>query len=122
MGKRASVTGTLLRARAPEEKAMLARAFEAASGPWSGATRVVVDMSEGNFFARYFSGLAYVRELSQADSYLELPVTVPAAGTYTLEIGSSTAGSQESRRAHIPPAAVRRTAAARSRSSALLRT
>jgi Concanavalin A-like lectin/glucanases superfamily/Carbohydrate binding module (family 35) len=76
--------------------------FEAESGQWSGASRVTVDMSEGNFFAAYFSGFAYVRDLSQPNSYLELPVTVPAAGTYELEIGYSTAGDQASRRAQIP--------------------
>lgn len=62
-----------------------------------------VDMSPSNFFANYFSGHAYVRGLDGPDSYLEVPVTVPAAGrTYELEIGYSTAGTQEERRAQIP--------------------
>jgi hypothetical protein len=82
--------------------------FEAEQGRWNSANRVTVDMSEGNFFASYFSGAAYVRDLSQPDSYLELPVTVPAAGSYVLEIGYSTAGSQESRRAQIPAGQVLR--------------
>lgn len=45
MGKRASITGTLLRARAPEEKAVLARAFESRVLPLfrRGAVRPVVD-------------------------------------------------------------------------------
>jgi hypothetical protein len=74
---------------------------EAENGQWSGANLVTVDMSEGNFFANYFSNSAYVRNLSQPTSNLRLPVTVPAAGTYELKIGYSTAGSQAERRAQV---------------------
>jgi hypothetical protein len=75
--------------------------FEAEDGTWSGASLVRVDMSEGNFFANAFSGDAYVRGLSQPTSNLRLPVTVPAAGTYRLRIGYSTAGSEQERRAQV---------------------
>jgi hypothetical protein len=75
--------------------------FEAETGQWSGATLVNVDMSESNFFAPYVSNNAYVRDLAQPDSNLRLPVTVPAAGTYRLTIGYSTAGTEEERRAQI---------------------
>ncbi|WP_100446295.1 LamG-like jellyroll fold domain-containing protein [Glycomyces xiaoerkulensis] len=73
--------------------------YEAEDGEWTGADLVEVDMSEGNFFAAYFSGSAYVRGLDSPDSALTLPVTVPAAGTYELTIGYSTAGDEEERRA-----------------------
>lgn len=76
--------------------------IEAETGQWSGADLVEVDMSVANFFAAYFSGAAYVRNFSQPASTLQLPVTVPAAGTYQLTIGYSTAGSQPDRRAQIP--------------------
>ena len=56
-----------------------------------------VDMSEGNFFAAAFSNDAYLRGLGS----VKLPVTVPAAGTYGLRIGYSTAGTEEERRAQI---------------------
>jgi hypothetical protein len=75
--------------------------FEAEDGAISGAALVRVDMSEGNFFANPFSGDAYVRGLSQPTSSLRLPVTVPAAGTYRLKIGYSTAGTEQERRAQI---------------------
>lgn len=75
--------------------------FEAEEGEWSEAALVEQDMSEDNFFANYFSGDAYVRDLSQPDSSLRLPVTVPAAGTYQLKIGYSTAGDQEERRDQV---------------------
>ena len=74
---------------------------EAESGAITGAALVRVDMSEGNFFANAFSEDAYVRGLSQPTSNLRLPVTVPAAGTYRLTIGYSTAGSEQERRAQI---------------------
>jgi hypothetical protein len=73
--------------------------LQAESGQWSGATRTDVNMDEGNFFANYFSGDAYVRDFSQPTSNLRLPVTVPAAGTYRLTIGYSTAGTEAERRA-----------------------
>jgi hypothetical protein len=73
--------------------------LEAESGQWSGATRTNVNMDEGNFFANYFSNDAYVRDFSQPTSNLRLPVTVPAAGTYRLTIGYSTAGTEAERRA-----------------------
>jgi hypothetical protein len=76
--------------------------FQAEDGQWSGANLVEVDMSIANFFAAYFSGDAYVADLAQPDSNLRLPVTVPAAGTYRLTIGYSTAGSQADRRAQVP--------------------
>jgi concanavalin A-like lectin/glucanase superfamily protein len=76
--------------------------FQAEDGEWSGANLVEVDMSIANFFAAYFSGDAYVANLAQPESNLRLPVTVPAAGTYRLTIGYSTAGSQADRRAQIP--------------------
>jgi hypothetical protein len=76
--------------------------FEAESGQWSGAFLNEEDMSEANFFANYFSGDAYVANLAQPTSNLRLPVSVPAAGTYELEIGYSTAGSQQERRAQVP--------------------
>jgi hypothetical protein len=76
--------------------------FEAETGEVTGASVVEVDMSTANFFAAYFSGAAYVRDLAQPTSTLRLPVTVPAAGTYELRIGYSTDGSQEERRAQIP--------------------
>ena len=82
--------------------------FEAEAGAWSGATRVDQDMAESNFFAAYFSGDAYVRNLSEPTSNLRLPVTVPAAGTYQLRIGYSTAGDEAERRAQIPAAHVLR--------------
>ncbi|GAB3223228.1 hypothetical protein GCM10027447_10750 [Glycomyces halotolerans] len=75
--------------------------YEAESGEWTGADLVEVDMSEGNFFAAYFSGSAYVRNLAEPESSLSLPVDVPAAGTYELTIGYSTAGTEEERRAQI---------------------
>jgi len=75
---------------------------EAETGAWSGATLVNQDMSEANFFASYFSGNAYVRNLSEPTSSLRLPVTVPAAGAYQLRIGYSTAGTELERRAQIP--------------------
>ena len=56
-------------------------------------------MDEGNFFANYFSNDAYVRDFSRPTSNLRLPVTVPAAGTYRLTIGYSTAGTEAERRA-----------------------
>jgi len=76
--------------------------FEAEHGEWSGATLTVVNMAESNFGANYFSGGAYVRNLSQTNSHLRLPITVPAAGTYQLKIGYSTAGTEAERRAQIP--------------------
>jgi hypothetical protein len=76
--------------------------IEAETGEFTGASLVEVDMSTANFFAAYFSGAAYVRDLAQPTSTLRLPVTVPAAGTYELTIGYSTAGSEEERRAQIP--------------------
>jgi hypothetical protein len=72
---------------------------QAESGQWSGATRTDVNMDEGNFFANYFSGDAYMRDFSRPASNLRLPVTVPAAGTYRLTIGYSTAGTEAERRA-----------------------
>jgi hypothetical protein len=75
--------------------------FEAETGEWTDADLVEVDMSVANFFAAYFSGAAYVRNLAQPTSNLRLPVTVPAAGTYELTIGYSTDGSQEDRRAQV---------------------
>ncbi|WP_246278710.1 LamG-like jellyroll fold domain-containing protein [Phytohabitans rumicis] len=74
---------------------------EAEHGQWSGANLVTVDMGEGNFFAPYVSGDAYVANLSQPDSTLRVPVTVPSAGRYRLKIGYSTAGTEEERRAQI---------------------
>ena len=74
--------------------------FEAESGQWSGASQSTVDQS--SFFAAYFSNWASVRGLSQPTSNLRLPVTVPAAGTYRLEIGYSTAGTEAERRAQTP--------------------
>jgi hypothetical protein len=59
-------------------------------------------MSESNFFASYFSGDAYVSNLSEPTSSLRLPITVPAAGTYQLRIGYSTEGEEAERRAQIP--------------------
>jgi hypothetical protein len=76
--------------------------FQAEHGEWSDASLVEVDMSESNFFAAYFSGAAYVRDLSQPTSELRLPVTVPAAGSYELAIGYSTAGGEAERRAQVP--------------------
>ena len=76
--------------------------FEAETGEWTDATLVRQDMAESNFFAARFSGDAYVRDLSKATSQLRLPVTVPAAGTYRLKIGYSTAGEEAERRAQIP--------------------
>ncbi|HEY8473212.1 MAG TPA: LamG-like jellyroll fold domain-containing protein [Natronosporangium sp.] len=76
--------------------------IEAESGEITSANLVEVDMSVANFSAPYFSGAAYVRDLAQPASAVSLPVTVPAAGTYELTIGYSTAGSQEDRRAQIP--------------------
>ncbi|WP_035699353.1 LamG-like jellyroll fold domain-containing protein, partial [Glycomyces tenuis] len=75
--------------------------LQAEGGEWAGAELVEVDMSEGNFFAPYFSEAAYVRGFEGEDSNLRLPVTVPAAGTYELTIGYSTAGTEEERRAQI---------------------
>jgi len=75
--------------------------FEAETGQWSGANLVNVDMAESNFFAPYVSNNAYVANLAQPDSNLRLPVTVPAAGTYRLTIGYSTAGTEEERRAQV---------------------
>ncbi len=72
---------------------------QAESGQWSGADLVNVNMDESNFFANYFSNDAYVRDLGRPDSNLRLPVTVPAAGTYRLTIGYSTAGTEAERRA-----------------------
>ncbi|MBE1491626.1 LamG-like jellyroll fold domain-containing protein [Plantactinospora soyae] len=72
---------------------------EAERGEWSGASLVSIDMDENNFFAPYVSNDAYVRDLSQPDSNLRLPVTVPAAGRYRLKIGYSTAGTEAERRA-----------------------
>lgn len=74
---------------------------EAETGQWSGAHLVVVDMDDGNFFAPYVSNDAYVADLSQEDSNLRLPVTVPSTGRYRLSIGYSTAGAEEERRAQI---------------------
>jgi hypothetical protein len=74
---------------------------EAESGQWTGANLVRIDMAESNFFAPYVSNNAYVGDLSQPDSALRLPVTVPAAGTYRLKIGYSTAGTEAERRAQI---------------------
>jgi hypothetical protein len=74
---------------------------QAESGEWSGAQLVEQDMSEANFGAAYFSGDAYVRGLSQPESSLRLPVTVPEAGTYRLTICYTTAGTEEERRAQI---------------------
>jgi hypothetical protein len=76
--------------------------FEAETGTWSDATLVQQDMSESNFFASYFSGDAYVSNLSEPTSSLRLPITVPAAGTYQLRIGYSTEGEEAERRAQIP--------------------
>jgi Carbohydrate binding module (family 6). len=76
--------------------------LEAESGAWTGATLSVQDMAESNFFAVFFSNNAEVRNLNQATSNLRLPVTVPAAGTYQLKIGYSTAGNEAQRRAQIP--------------------
>ncbi|GAB3650005.1 LamG-like jellyroll fold domain-containing protein [Glycomyces tarimensis] len=73
--------------------------IEAEDGEWTGAELVEVDMSEGNFFAAYFSEAAYVRDFATPESSLSLPVNVPAAGTYELTIGYSTAGTEEERRA-----------------------
>ena len=73
--------------------------LQAESGQWSGANLVNVNMDEGNFFANYFSNDAYVRDFSQPTSNLRLPVRVPAAGTYRLTIGYSTAGGEAERRA-----------------------
>jgi hypothetical protein len=73
--------------------------IEAENGQWSGAALVNVNMDESNFFANYFSKDAYVRDFSRSDSSLRLPVTVPAAGTYRLTIGYSTAGTEAERRA-----------------------
>ena len=75
--------------------------FEAESGTWTGATLNVVNMAESNFFAPFFSNFAQVRNLSQSTSNLRLPVSVPAAGTYRLKIGYSTAGNEAQRRAQI---------------------
>lgn len=75
--------------------------FEAEHGEWSGATLVEPDMSEANFFASYFSNYAYVRGLDQPESNLRVPVTVPAAGTYQLTVGYSTAGDQPERREQV---------------------
>jgi hypothetical protein len=75
--------------------------FEAETGQWSGANLVVVDMDESNFFAPYVSGDAYVADLSQPDSNVRIPVTVPSAGRYRLKIGYSTAGTEEERRAQL---------------------
>ncbi|HEY8452761.1 MAG: LamG-like jellyroll fold domain-containing protein [Micromonosporaceae bacterium] len=80
--------------------------IEAESGEITGANRVEVDMSTANFSAPYFSGAAYVRNLAQPTSAVRLPVTVPAAGTYELTIGYSTAGSEQERRAQIPAGGV----------------
>ena len=74
--------------------------FEAESGQWSGASQSTVDQS--SFFAAYFSNWASVRGLSEPTSNLRLPVTVPAAGRYRLEIGYSTAGTEAERRAQTP--------------------
>jgi hypothetical protein len=82
--------------------------FEAEDGTWSGASLVRVDMSEANFFANTFSNDAYVRGLGQPTSNLRLPVTVPAAGTYRLRIGYSTAGTEQERRAQIRSAHILR--------------
>jgi hypothetical protein len=75
--------------------------FEAESGQWSGAELVTIDMAESNFFAPYVSGDAYVGALTQPESELRLPVTVPAAGTYRLTIGYSTLGTEQERRAQL---------------------
>jgi Concanavalin A-like lectin/glucanases superfamily len=75
--------------------------FEAETGQWSGATLVNIDMAESNFFAPYVSNDAYVGDLAQPDSSLRLPVTVPAAGSYRLTIGYSTAGTEQERRAQV---------------------
>lgn len=75
--------------------------FEAETGAWTGATLTMQNMAESNFFAAYFSNDAYVRNLDQPTSNLRLPVTVPAAGTYQLKIGYSTAGNEAERRAQI---------------------
>lgn len=75
--------------------------FEAESGTWTGATLNVVNMAESNFFAPFFSNFAQVRNLNQSTSNLRLPVSVPAAGTYRLKIGYSTAGNEAQRRAQI---------------------
>lgn len=74
---------------------------QAESGEWSGANLVTVNMDESNFFANYVSNDAYVRDFSQPNSNLRLPVTVPAAGTYRLTIGYSTAGTEAERRAQL---------------------
>jgi hypothetical protein len=58
-------------------------------------------MGVDNFFATYVSGNAYVGNLAQPDSALRLPVTVPAAGSYRLKIGYSTAGTEAERRAQV---------------------
>jgi len=75
--------------------ARFSRRFEAEDGQATGASRIDVDMSEGNFFAAAFSQDAYLRGLGS----VKLPVTVPAAGVYRLRIGYSTAGTEEERRA-----------------------
>jgi hypothetical protein len=75
--------------------------LQAESGQWSGADLVNVNMDESNFFANYVSNNAYVRDFSRPDSNLRLPVTVPAAGTYRLTIGYSTAGTEAERRAQL---------------------
>jgi hypothetical protein len=58
-------------------------------------------MDEGNFFAPYVSGDAYVADLNQPESSVRIPVTVPSAGRYLLKIGYSTAGTEEERRAQV---------------------
>lgn len=75
--------------------------YEAEAGQWSGANLVRVDMDESNFFAPYVSNDAYVADLARPESHLRLPITVPAAGTYRLTIGYSTAGTEEERRARV---------------------
>jgi hypothetical protein len=75
--------------------------FEAESGTRTAASLVSIDMAESNFFAPYVSNNAYVGDLSQPDSSLRLPVTVPAAGTYRLTIGYSTEGGEQERRAQV---------------------
>ena len=82
--------------------------LQAESGQWSGADLVNVNMDESNFFANYFSNNAYVRDFSRPDSNLRLPVTVPAAGTYRLTIGYSTAGTEAERRAQLKAAQILR--------------
>lgn len=76
--------------------------FEAEAGEWSGASLSVQNMALSNFGAVFWSNNAQVRNLSQENSNLRLPVTVPAAGTYQLKIGYSTAGNEAQRRAQIP--------------------